>query len=62
MILSFWTDMLGQTVWTQIRLLVEEQSDQDLGAVWSGSTLFAILSAFFGLITLRKSHIVQIVG
>ena len=30
------------------------------GAVWSGSTLFAILSALFGLITLWKSHIVQI--
>ena len=30
------------------------------GAVWSGSTLFAILSASFGLITLWQSHIVQI--
>ena len=50
MILSFQTDMPGQTVQTQIRLLLEEQSDQ--GAVWSGSTLFAILSALFGLITL----------
>ena len=29
-------------------------------AVWSGSTLFAIPSAPFGLITLWKSHIVQI--
>ena len=29
------------------------------GAVWSGSTLFAILSASFGLITLWLSHIVQ---
>ena len=38
MILSFWTDMPGQTVQTQIRLL---------RAVWSGSTLFAILSASF---------------
>ena len=26
MILSFWTDMPGQTVQTQIRLLLEEQS------------------------------------
>ena len=41
MILSFRTDMPGQTVQTQIR-----------GAVWSGSTLFAIPSALFGLITL----------
>ena len=30
MILSFWTDMSGQTVQTQIRLLLEEQSDQGL--------------------------------
>ena len=29
-------------------------------AVWSGSTLFAIPSASFGLTTLWKSHIVQI--
>ena len=28
MILSFWIDRPGQTVQTQIRLLVEEQSDQ----------------------------------
>ena len=37
MILSFRTDRSGQTVQTQIR-----------GAVWSGSTLFAIPAAFFG--------------
>ena len=30
MILSFRTDMLKQTVQTQIRLLLEEQSDQGL--------------------------------
>ena len=35
------SDMPGQTVQTQIRLLL-----------WSGSTLFAIPSASFGLITL----------
>ena len=63
MILSFRTDRSEQTVQTQIRLLLEEQSDQGLhcadpdqtaprGAVWSGSTLFAIPSASFGLITL----------
>ena len=64
MILSFRPDMPGQTVQTQIRLLLEEQSDQGLhclpdpdqtaprGAVWSGSTLFAIPSASFGLTTL----------
>ena len=46
--------MAGQTVQTQIRLL------QLWGGVWSGSTLFAIPSASFGLITLWQSHIVQI--
>ena len=30
MILSFWTDMPGQTLQTQVRLLLEEQSDQGL--------------------------------
>ena len=30
MILSFWTDMPGQTVQTQIRLLLQKQSDQGL--------------------------------
>ena len=54
MILSFRTDTPGQTVQTQIRLL--------LGAVWSGSTLFAIPSASFGCITLRKSLLVQLLG
>ena len=74
MILRFGTDMPGQTMQTQIRLLLEEQSDQGLhclpfrlhrldlllycrvinprGAVWLGSTLFAIPSASFGFITL----------
>ena len=31
-------------------------------AVWSGSTLFAIPSASFGRITLRKCHLVQLLG
>ena len=43
MILSFRTDRPGQTVETQIRLLV-----------WSGSTLFAIPSSSFGHITQVK--------
>ena len=43
MFLSFWTDRSRQTVQTQITLR---------GAIWSGSTLFAIQSASFGLITL----------
>ena len=45
MILSLRTHRPGQTVQTQIRLLLEEQID---GEVWSGSTLFAIPSASFG--------------
>ena len=69
--LRFRTDRSGQTVQTQIRLLLEEQSDQGLhcldqtaprGAVWSGSTLFAIPPASFGWITLRKRHLVQLLG
>ena len=44
MIPGFPTDMPGQTVQTQIQTAPR-------GAVWSGSTLFAILSASFGLIT-----------
>ena len=43
-ILSFRIDMPGQTLQTQIRLLLEEHL--------SGSALFAIPSASFGLITL----------
>ena len=39
---SIGTDRAEQTVQTQIRLLLKEQ-----GAVWSGSTLFVILSASF---------------
>ena len=45
---KFRTNRLGQTVQTQIRLLLEAPRE----AVWSGSTLFAILSASFGLLTL----------
>ena len=33
LILNFRTDMSGQTVQTQIRLLLEEQSDQDLSCL-----------------------------
>ena len=32
------------------------------GSVWSRSTLFAIPSASFGCISLRKSHLVQLLG
>ena len=51
--LSFRTDRSWKTVQTQIR---------PRGAVWSGSTLFAIPSASFGCITLRKRHLVQLLG
>ena len=47
--LSFRTDRSGQTVQTKIR-------------VWSESTLFAIPSASFACITLRKRHLVQFLG
>ena len=52
MFLSFQTDKSGQTVQTQIRLLL----------VWPGSTLFANPSASFECITLRKSHPVKHLG
>ena len=38
----------------------DRQVGANRGAVWSGSTLFAIPSASFGLITLWQSHIVKI--
>ena len=50
MFLSFRTGRSGQRVQTQIR------------AVWSGSTLFAIPAASSGFITLRKSHLIQLLG
>ena len=43
----------------------EQSADPDQTAprgVWSGSTLFAIPSASFRLITVWKGHIVQILG
>ena len=48
------------------RQVWENSADPDQtaprGAIWSGSTLFAIPSAFFGCITLKKSHLVQLLG
>ena len=50
MILNFWTDRSGQTVQTQIRLLLEEQSDQGLHCLllwirkFSSDFYFAIFS------------------
>ena len=51
-ILSFGIDRSGRSEQTQIRQLLEEQSDQGLhclllGAVLSGSSLFAIPFALF---------------
>ena len=40
MIVSFWTDMSRQTVQTQIRLLLEEQSDQGLQCLQFNKHLF----------------------
>ena len=47
-------NFLDRQVWANSAVLLEEQSDKGLhlGAVWSGSTLFTIPSASFGLITL----------
>ena len=39
-----------------------ENSAEPDQTVWSGSTLFAYPSASFGCITLRKSHLVQLLG
>ena len=52
MILSFQTERSGQTVLTQIKL----------EAVWPGSTLFAILSASFGSVTVLSKHSAHILG
>ena len=40
MFLSFWTDRFWQTVQTQIRLLLEEQSDQGLHCLLFNLHLF----------------------
>ena len=40
MILSFWSDRSGKIVQTQIRLLLEEQSDQGLHCLLFHSHLF----------------------
>ena len=53
MILSVQTDRRGQTVQTQIRLLLEEQSDQGLHCL--PFCLHRLDSLLYG-----KSHIVQI--
>ena len=50
MILSFQIDRPRQSV------------DPDQTTVWSESTLFAIQSASFGLITLCENLIIQILG
>ena len=49
MVLSFWTDMPGQTVQTQIRLLLEEQSDQCLH--WLQFRLHCLDSLLYGRAT-----------
>ena len=54
MLLSFWTDRSGQTVQTQIRLLLEEQSDQGLHCLQFPLHLSDAL--------LRKRHLVQLLG
>ena len=41
---------------------VDPHQTTPTGAVWSGATLFAILSVLFGHITLWQIYIVQILG
>ena len=54
MILSFRTYRPGQTVQTQIKLLLEEQSDQ-----WSGSSQFSIPFASFFRYTQRFASLFE---
>ena len=56
MILSFWTDMSGQTVQTQIRLLLEEQSDQGLHCL--PFCVHSLDALFCGKTTLFKFRII----
>ena len=44
MIRSFWTDRSGQTMQNQIRMLLEEQSDQDLHCLLFHLHLFEEIS------------------
>ena len=49
--------------WNNVMFLSFRTDSADpTGAVWSGSTLFAIPSASFGCITLRKSHLLELLG
>ena len=50
--LSFWTDRSGQTVQTQIRLLLEEQSDQGLHCLLF--YLYLLDKIFYGLASLLE--------
>ena len=52
MILSFRTDSPGQTVQTQIRLLLEEQSDQGLHSLQF--RLYLLNALFYGKAILFK--------
>ena len=56
MTLSFWTDRSGQTVQTQIRLLLEEQSDQGLHCLQFQWHLFDKI--FYGLASLFEFYVV----
>ena len=58
-IYHYFPNFLDGQVWAN-----SEDPDQTAPteAVWSGSTLFAIPSVFFGCISLRKRHLVQLLG
>ena len=47
MFLNFWTDGSGETVQTQIRLLLEEQSDQGLRCLLFHLRVFDKISSGF---------------
>ena len=55
MILSFQTDRPGQTVQTQIRLLLEEQSDQGLHCLLF--RLYLLDTLLYGYIYIQLSQI-----
>ena len=56
---SFGTDMSGQTAQTQIRLLLEEQSDQDLHCLLFHLNHFNKIPLRFGLFVLTLGRLQQ---
>ena len=65
-VIAFWIEMYHNFPKFSDRQVWANRADPDQtapkGAVWSGSTLFAIPPASFRRITLRKCHLVQLLG